>query len=185
MEAKINNVHATWLPLSILDRFAEMAELLLVSVLQSYPDMSWMLNVQLLKLPIVALAKKPGPIWIGSHWSGTGTVDVSVRVETWLLLERLSARDIHRWCSPEAACRNRDFLNFDDHLTVPQNVLRHPHQGDGRCTFYVPSSWWLCLVCLHFSRSWKEICQSRFFFPRALNMYHTLSPGFLWCFTAK
>ena len=64
-----------------------------------------MLKVQLLKLPIVAPEKKPDPIWIGFNVvdstlvaEAVGRVVVSVRVEivAWLLLERLSARDIRR-----------------------------------------------------------------------------------------
>lgn len=65
-----------------------------------------MLKVQLLKLPIVAPEKKPDPIWTGLMVADStlvtevvGRVVVSVRVEmleNWLLLERLSARDIRR-----------------------------------------------------------------------------------------
>ena len=65
---------------------------------------SWMLKAQLLKLSVVAPEKKPDLIWTGLKVAdlarvteGVGRVVVSVRVEVltgWLLLERLSARDI-------------------------------------------------------------------------------------------
>ena len=71
-----------------------------------------MLKVQLLKLPIVAPEKKPDPTWTGLKVAdstlvteGVGRVVVSVQVEVlagWLLVERLSARDIHLWCPYEA-----------------------------------------------------------------------------------
>ena len=97
-------VHFIWPLLSpILARFEELS---LGSVVQSCPDVSWMLKVQLLKLPIVAPEKKPDPIWTGLKGTDStlvteevGRVVVSVRVEMLagrLLLERLSARDIHR-----------------------------------------------------------------------------------------
>ena len=65
-----------------------------------------MLKVQLLMLPIVAPEKKTDPIFIGLKVADSilvigvvGRVVVSVRGEmlaSWLLLERLSARDIRR-----------------------------------------------------------------------------------------
>ena len=97
-------VHFIWPLLSpILARFEELS---LGSVVQSCPDVSWMLKVQLLKLPIVAPERKPDPTWTGFMVADStlvteevGRVVVSVRVEMLagrLLLERLSARDIHR-----------------------------------------------------------------------------------------
>ena len=95
-------VHLIWPSLSpILARFEKLS---LGSVVQSCPDVSWMLKVQLLKLPIVAPEKKPDALWTGLKVAdstlvtdGVGRVVVSVRVEMLagqLLLERLSARDI-------------------------------------------------------------------------------------------
>ena len=87
-------------------------ELLLGPVVQSCPDLSWMLKAQLLKLSVVAPVKKPGLIWTGLKVADlarvteeVGRVVVSVQVEVlagWLLVERLSARDIHLWCPYEA-----------------------------------------------------------------------------------
>ena len=72
--------------------------------------------------------------------------DVSVRVETWLLPERLSASDIRRWCSyTRRIRRKRYFLIFGD-----QNSLQLLHQEDVKCTFFAPGGWRNCTTTLHF-----------------------------------
>ena len=80
---------------------------LLVSVLQSSPNISWMLNMcsfwscqslQPQRNQIPSALEHTEHLWPMRR----GRVYVSVRVETWLLPERLKASDIRRWCSYQA-----------------------------------------------------------------------------------